>query len=64
MPVTPDPELTAAAVLDALHELVDVSQPLGLHAPSPAEREQVLAKTAALRQPLAAPASSGVNAVA
>lgn len=64
MPVTPDPELPAAAVLDALHQLVDVSQPLGLHAPSPAEREQVLAKATALRQTLPAQASSGVNAVA
>ena len=49
----PDPGDAELSVLDALHELVDVSQALGLHAPSPTEREQVHAKLEALREHLA-----------
>ena len=45
-----DSEQREVPVLDALYELIDVSQPLGLHAPSVREREEIRTKAAKLRE--------------
>jgi dolichol kinase len=42
-----------AGLLDAVHELVDVSEAFGVHAPSQAEQRRLLAKAAAVRERVA-----------
>lgn len=48
----PAPEDAEVPLLDALYQLIDVSQALGLHAPSPAERTAVRKKLRAVREHL------------
>lgn len=49
-------------MLDALHELVDVSEVLGVHSPSPAERQGVRASAARVHEALAVLARHGEGA--